>query len=378
MDINGFAEPGFGPVADTFVANFSRAGDVGASVAVFVEGRPVVDLWAGLADDRSGRTWERDTVVGVFSCSKGVMAALANRLIQDGALDPDQTVASYWPEFAAAGKESITVRQLLSHQAGLPAIDGVFTLAEALSWDPIVEALASEAPQWEPGTKHGYHMRSFGWLVGELVRRVTGVDPAKGVQSIVAEPLGLDLWLGMPPSQQGRCARLVTPDPSTSLDLSALFEPGTLQARVFTGPSDLFHYDEMWNSAEIRAAVIPSSGMITNARSMARLYAACVGPVDGFRLLEPATVDAAATPQATGPDAILSIPTSFGLGFMVGPSLPPSCRPTSFGHGGAGGSLGFSDRDGAIGFGYAMTRMRLDLEDRRAEDLAAAVYRSLG
>lgn len=378
MEIHGFAEPGFGPVADTFAANFSRAGDVGASVAVFVEGRPVVDLWAGLADDRSGRAWERDTVVGVFSCSKGVMAALANRLIQDGALDPDETVASYWPEFAAAGKGSITVRQLLSHQAGLPAIDGEFTLAEALSWNPIVEALAAEAPQWEPGTKHGYHMRSFGWLVGELVRRVTGADPTDCVRSMIAEPLGLDLWLGMPTSQQDRCARLMTPDPATSPDLSAFFGPGTLQARVFSGPSDLFHYDEMWNSPEIRSAVIPSSGMITNARSMARMYAACVGPVDGYRLLDSPTVDAATTPQATGPDAILYIPTSFGLGFMLGPSLPPSCRPTAFGHGGAGGSLGFADRDGAIAFGYAMTRMRLDVEDRRAGDLVAAVYRSLG
>lgn len=377
IDIQGSVEAGFEPVVDAFAANFSDSGDVGACVAVYVDGRPMVDLWAGVADAVTARPWERDTVVGVFSCSKGVMATLANLLIREGTLDPDQPVARYWPEFAAGGKESVTVRQLLSHQAGLAAIDGDFTLDEALSWDPVVEALARATPQWEPGTRHGYHMRSFGWLTGELVHRVSGSRPEDLVRTRLADPLGLDLWLGMPVAEQDRCARLLPPEP-TGIDLSAVFPPGSLPARVFTGPSDLFHYDEMWNSARIRAAVIPSSGMITDARSLARLYSSCVSDVDGIRLLDDPTVRAAATAQASGPDAILSIPTAYSLGYMVGPSLPPVCRPGSFGHAGAGGSLGFADPAARVAFGYAMNRMRLDLDDRRSADLAAAVYRALG
>ena len=377
MELHGFAEAGFGPVADVFRANFERQGDVGANVALYAGGRPVVDLWAGTADPGTGRAWDGDTVVGVFSCSKGVMATLVNVLIQDGGIDPDQPVARYWTGFEAAGKETVTVRQLLSHQAGLAAIDGDFTLDQALAWDPIVEALAGAAPQWPPGSRHGYHMRSFGWLTGELVRRVTGQEPRDALRSRVAEPLGLALWLGMAPAEQDRCARLLPPEP-TGIDLEELFAPGSLQARVFTGPSGLFHYDEMWNSPRIRAAVIPSSGMITDGRSLARLYAGCVGEVDGVRLLDAGTAAAAAATQAEGPDEILSVPTAFGLGYMVGPSLPPACRPGAFGHGGAGGSLGFADPEARIGFGYAMNRMRLDLDDTRAADLAAAAYRCLG
>ena len=376
MDVHGYAAEGFGPVADAFEANFERGGDVGANVAAYVDGEIKVDLWAGLADASTGVQWRRDTVVGVFSCSKGVMATLANLLIQAGDLDPDQTVAHYWPEFAASGKADITVRQLLSHQAGLAAIDGEFTLEEALAWDPIVEALASAAPQWKPGERHGYHMRSFGWLTGELVRRATGEPPDEALRKRVVEPLELELWLGMPDAEQGRCARLIPPEP-TGIDLVQIFGPGSLAARVFTGPSDLFHYDEMLNSPRLRRAVIPSSGMITNGRSLARLYASTVSAVNGVRLLQGATVAAAASPQAEGPDAILAIPTAFGLGYMVGPTLPPACPSGAFGHGGAGGSLGFADPGAELGFGYAMNRMRLDLEDTRAADLVAAVYNCL-
>jgi CubicO group peptidase (beta-lactamase class C family) len=376
MDLQGFADERFGPVADAFAANFESPGDVGAAVAAYVDGKLVVDVWAGLADGVTRRRWDRDTVVGVFSCSKGVMATLVNLLIQEGALAPDQPVARYWPEFSAAGKESITVRQLLSHQAGLAAVDGDFTLEEVLSWGPVVEALGAATPQWEPGTRHGYHMRSFGWLTGELVRRVTGQTPGVALEQRITAPLGLDLWLGMPDSEQHRCARLIPPDP-TGVDLTAIFRPGSLQARVFTGPSDLFHYDEMWNSPRIRAAVIPSSGMITDARSLARLYAACVSTVDSVRLLDDDTVAAAATPQAQGPDAIIAVETAYGLGYMLGPTLPPTCPDGSFGHGGAGGSLGFADPKARLSFAYVMNRMRLDLDDTRASDLTAALYRCL-
>ena len=178
-DVEGWVEPGFEAVRDAFVANFAEHGEVGAAVSAYVDGRPVLDLWGGVADPATGRRWSDDTVVPVFSSTKGVTAVGANLAIERGLLDPEATVATYWPEFAAAGKESITVGQVLSHQAGLPLVEGDFTLDEVLSWEPVVSALAAQAPLWPPGSQHGYHMRSYGWLVGELLRRVTGVSPGQ-------------------------------------------------------------------------------------------------------------------------------------------------------------------------------------------------------
>ncbi|MDA8276199.1 MAG: serine hydrolase [Actinomycetota bacterium] len=378
MDISGFAAVGFGPVADAFAANFVRGGDVGAAVTVYRSGRPVVDLWAGVADQGEGRQWAEDTVVTVFSCSKGVLAVLANLAIERGLLDPDRPVAAYWPEFAAAGKEAVTVRQVLSHQAGLPHVEGTFTVEQVLAWEPVVDALAAEAPQWPPGTRHGYHVRSFGWLVGELLRRVTGLPPDRLLAAWLAGPLGLDFWYGVPEAELARCARLVPPDP-TGVDLAEVLGPGSLALEVLTGPSDLFHYDEMWNTTQLRRAVIPSSGGVGDARSLARLYAACVGDVEGAaRVLSPGTVAAATEPQVSGKDAILGVHSAWGLGFAVMPFLPGAAGPASFGHGGAGGSAAFADPEAGIGFAYVMNRMRMDTDDRRAEDLVAAVYAALG
>jgi CubicO group peptidase (beta-lactamase class C family) len=250
-------------------------------------------------------------------------------------------------------------------------------LDEALSWFPIVEALAVQPTDWEPGSKHGYHMRSFGWLAGELIRRITGLLPGEAYRRRVAEPLGLSAWIGMPESEQVRCARLMPP-PSNTAAPADVFGPDSLQARVFTGPSDLFHYDEMWNRRAIRSAMIPSSGGIADARALARMYAACLGPVGGIRLLDAVTVAKAAEHLSAGPDFILGAPSGFGLGYAIGPSLPPRAGPNAFGHPGAGGSLGFADPDAGIGFGYVMNRMRMDGEDTRAADLAAAVYGVVG
>ena len=375
MELHGYCAEGWGKLADAFVACFEEQGDVGAAVAVVAGGTTVVDLWAGAADATTGRQWERDTVVGVFSCTKGVMATLVNLLIQEGRIDPEAPVATYWPEFAANGKGDITVRTLLSHQAGLAAIEGTFTLDEALDGAPVAAALAAQATNWEPGTKHGYHMRSFGWLTGELVRRVTGAGPSQLVRERLVEPLGLSLWVGMPEADQVRCARLIPP--SSSIDVASSLGADSLTARAFTGPSDLFHYDEMWNDPKVRAAVIPSSGGITDAISLARLYGACAGEVDGVRLLSPGTAAAAAEVQASGTDAVLLVPTGYGLGYGVGPSLPPACPTGAFGHGGAGGSLGFADPAAGLGFGYVMNRMRLDPDDARAASLAEAAYACL-
>jgi CubicO group peptidase (beta-lactamase class C family) len=321
VEVQGRTEPGWGGVADIFARNFAEQGDVGANVAVYRDGEVVVDLWGGSADADHDVAWEAETVSNVFSCSKGLLATVANMLIQEARLDPAAPVARYWPEFAANGKADITVGTVLSHQAGLAAIAGEFTLDEALSWTPVVEALAAQATGWVPGTRHGYHMRSFGWLTGELIRRVTGTMPGEVFARRIAGPLGLSAWIGMPVAEQHRCARLIPPDPSR-VSFAELFGADSLQARVFTGPSGLFHYDDMWNRTEIRSAEIPSSGGIADARSLARMYAACVGEVDGVRLLTEATAADAAVTRAAGPDEVLMVPTAFGLGYMVAGAFP--------------------------------------------------------
>src|SRR3954463_2624110 len=312
VDIEGTVDPGFEAVRDAFAANFSDHGEVGASVCVYVDGRPVVDLWGGVADPADGRPWTQDAIVPFFSSTKGVTAVAANLAIERGLLDPDDTVATYWPEFAEAGKESITVRQVLSHQAGLPLVEGTFTLDEALSWEPMVTALAAQAPLWPPGSQHGYHMRTYGWLVGELLRRVSGLSPGQFLRRQVADPLGLQFWVGLPDELERRVARLVPPANSLREAL-APFGDSLLLARVFGNPSDLFDYDDMWNTRALHACELPSSNGIGDARSLARMYASLIGdgvaPVSttekATRLLQPATVDAATLEQVRGPDAVI-------------------------------------------------------------------------
>jgi len=378
-DIGGWVETRFEPVLDAFTENFDARGDVGAAVCVYVDGRPVVDLWGGTADATTGKPWAPDSVVLVYSSTKGVTSVCANLLIERGRIDPGARVAEYWPEFAAAGKGEITVAQLMSHQAGLPFVEGDYSLAEVLSWDPMVRALAAQEPVWVPGTRHGYHMRTFGWLVGELVRRVDGRTIGTFWKEEIAEPLGLDFWIGLPESVEPRVARLVLPKE----DLAALLRqlgPGLLLARVFSNPSDLFGYNEMWDTRELHAAELPSSNGIGDARSLARLYASCVGEVDGVRLLQPSTIAAATVEQACGKDEVLMIESCFGLGFMLGKSFGAANARSAFGHAGAGGSLAFADPDAGIGFGYVMNDLRFDVTegDPRSESLVRAMYGCLG
>lgn len=374
-DVQGRVEPGWGAVADTFSVNFATAGEIGANVAVYHRGRPVVDVWGGVCDVQTGATWRSSTLANYFSCTKGMTATLAHRLVERGALDLDRPVAHYWPEFAGNGKEAVTVRMVLAHRAGLVDIPGTFTLAEVLAAKPVAAALAAQVPDWPPDTRHGYHMRSFGWLVGELVERRTGVPPGVAWRREIAEPLGLDAWIGLPAVDHVRCARLITPPPEEPT-LADRFGADSLPGRVFVGPSGLFHYDEMWRRPDVLSAAIPSSGGVGTAGALARMYAACVGPVGGVRLLADATIAAAAVPHSVGPDAVLGVDTAFGLGYMVGSSLPPECGPHAFGHPGAGGSLAFADPDAGLAFGYVTNRMLPDGRDPRALSLVAAAYRA--
>ena len=373
VDIGGWVEADFEPVLDAFADNFDTHGEVGAAVCLYVDGRAVVDLWGGTADATTGTPWKSDSVVLVYSSTKGVTAVCANLLIERGVLDPTATVASYWPEFGAAGKEAITVAELLSHQAGLPLVEGDYTLDEVLAWEPMVRSLAEQQPIWPPGTRHGYHMRTFGWLVGELIRRVDDRTAGTFLREEIADPLDLDFWIGLPEEIEPRVARLVMP----KNDLGALLKkhaPELLLTRVFSNPGDLIGYNDMWNTRALHAAELPSSNGIGDARSLARLYASCIGEVDGVRTLQPATVTAATVEQACGEDTVLMTASCFGLGFMLGKSFGTANPKTAFGHAGAGGSLAFADPATGICFGYVMNELRFDPKgDPRSESLVRAV-----
>ena len=379
MAVDGYVATEFEPVLDAFAQNFDGRGEVGAAVCVYFDGQPVVDLWGGLADPTSGAAWQEDTLVLVYSATKGVTATCANLLVQRGLLDPEATVATIWPEFAANGKAKITVGQVMSHQAGLPYVEGDFTLEESLSWTPVVDALAAQAPIWEPGTKHGYHMRTYGWLVGEIIRRADPQHRRPGAfwREEIADDLGVDFWIGLPEELEPRVARLVPPRTDLRKALEA-FGDELLLARVFSNPSGHFNYDDMWNTRQLHAAELPSSNGIGNARGLARLYASCIGSIDGHRTLSAETVAGATLERACGQDEVLMTESCFGLGYMLGRSFGPANPPDAFGHAGAGGSLAFADPDTGVAFAYVMSDLRFDAEsDPRSVELVRAVYRVL-
>jgi CubicO group peptidase (beta-lactamase class C family) len=381
-EISGRVAPGFERVREAFAENFARRSEVGAALCVLRDGAPVVDLWGGVADAASGRAWEEDSLAVVFSTTKGVTATCVHHLVERGLLDLEATVASYWPEFAAQGKAGITLCDVLSHRAGVPVVEAELTLEQVCAWDPVCEAIAAQAPIWEPGTRHGYHVRTYGWILGEVVRRATGATLGSYLAKEIAGPLGLDLHLGLPLEHESRVAAMLAPlEPSDPKEIALrerVMGPDTLMGRALTGPSNLFRYGPMWNRRMLHATEMPSSNGIASARGIARLYAALVGEVDGRRLLAPASVDRARALEVEGPDAVIRVPTRFGLGYMLPPSLAPSCPEGCFGHPGAGGSLGFADPEARVGFGYVMNQMQLGLTgDARAASLVESVYACL-
>lgn len=339
-----------------------------------------------------GGTYRADTLQLVFSTTKGWTAILANLLVQRGHLDVDAPVASYWPEFAAEGKSEIPVRWLLTHQAGLAYPTEPCTFDEVLDWDRITAKLARSTPLWEPGTAHGYHAVTYGFLVGEVLRRITGRTVGQLLADEATGPLGLDAWIGLPAEEEPRVEPLsggLTPDiPDADPARRALIEqfmgPDTMLGRALTCHGAL--EGNVFNRPELRAAEIPAANGVCDARSLSRLYAAVIGDVDGDerfragkRLLDPATVAAASTTQTTGNDLVLFFETTFGLGFMTSSPFAPYGGPRGFGHAGAGGSVGFADPEHGIGFGYVMSEMQANLSgDPRTRALVAAVYDAIG
>ena len=373
MEIGGSVQPGFERVREAFAQNFSEHGDVGAACCIYRDGHPVVDIWGGLADPSTGRPWQRDTLQLVFSAAKGPTAVCIHRLAEEGRLDIDAPIARYWPEFATAGKQHITTRMVLTHRAGLAAVAGDLTLGQVLAWDPVVAAIAAQPPEWEPDTAHGYHARSFGWILGEIIRRISGDSPGRHLARTICDPLGLDYWVGLPAAEIGRCARLLPPDAAHSA--AALLGASSLTARVMSGPSGLFGYNEMWNRPEMLMAEMPSTNGVGSARALAKLYAACCDEVDGIRLLQPATLEAASRVASRGPDLVVLVETCFGLGFSLPPMLGAGVGPRAFGHPGAGGSLAFADPEPNVSFAYVTNRMRFDpAGDPRVTGLLRALY----
>ena len=394
-EIGGTVEPGFEAVADAFRANFEEHGEVGASTAVYVGGRRVVDLWGGVADPDAGTPYTEDTLQLVFSTTKGATAACANLLAQRGDLDVDAPVGEYWPEFKAAGKADIPVRWLLCHKAGLPYVDATLTLEEALAWEPMVRALEAQAPVWEPGTAHGYHATTYGWLVGEVVKRISGKSLGTFFRDEIAEPLGLELWIGLPDDQQHRVAPLIQrgllgsgdddapPDPAVAQLIEQFMGPDTLLGKALAAPNGVFNGAEGgMNNPAIRSAELPAFNGVTNARSVARLYAGLSGTVEGgpaAPLLDADQVAKASERQTFGPDKCLYFESTFGLGFFVASPFAPYGGPKAFGHTGMGGSVGFTDPDHGIGFGYVMNKMGMSLNgDPRSGGLIRAVYAAIG
>jgi CubicO group peptidase (beta-lactamase class C family) len=386
-EIGGKVESGFEGVADAFARNFAEHGEVGAATSVYVAGRKVVDLWGGVADAEAGTPYAEDTLQMVFSTTKGATAACANLLAQRGDLDVDAPVASYWPEFKAAGKGDIPVRWLLCHKAGLPYVDAQLTLRDALAWDPVIRALEAQAPVWEPGTAHGYHATTYGWLVGEVIRRVSGRSVGTFFAEEIAGPLGLEFWIGLPDDQQHRVAPLVSWGKPKDAAMAELLEqfmgPDTMLGKALGAPSMVFtEEDGVWNRPEVRAAEIPAANGVTNARSLARLYAGLTGTVEGGPsepLLTADQVAKASERQTSGPDKVLMLETTFGLGFFTASEMARYGSTASFGHTGAGGSVGFTDPENGIGFGYVMNRMLQSLTgDPRSAGLIGAVYDAIG
>jgi CubicO group peptidase (beta-lactamase class C family) len=373
--IDGLCDPRFARVRDAFCVNFEKRGEPGAAVAVSLDGRVVVDLWGGWTDRARATPWRRDTLVNVFSVSKAFCTICALRLVERGLVDLDAPLAACWPEFAAAGKETITLRHVLSHRAGMAAVRRELPDGAALDWQAITAALAEQKPWWEPGNAHGYHVNTFGFLVGEVVRRIAGKTLGTMLREEIAGPLGADVHIGLPASEHARVAEFLWPSAAPARPPIA-------------NDLDLMRWNAYWNppgisgsnwvnTAAWRLAEIPSTNGHATARGVARVYAALAnwGALDGIRILEEPSLRAALVEHSNGTDLVSGRQTCFGLGFqLTHPERPLGPNPNALGHFGAGGALGFCDPDAGIAFGYVTNDMGPRWQNPRNRALIDAVF----
>lgn len=384
--IAGFCDPAFAEVGEAFEANFRERGETGASLCVNAHGRSVVDLWGGVRDPESGAPWKRDTVSVVFSCTKAATAICAHMLVDRGLLDLDAPVMRYWPQFAGAGKEDITVRMLLNHTASLPAFRDRLKPGAFYDWEYMVERLEQEPPFWPPGSHVAYHMMTFGWTVGEVIRRISGRTVGQLFREEIAGPLQLDFHIGAPEELETRIAPvsafMTSGDEIRSPFAEAIMSDGSPVPRLAflnTGRHDA-------NSVAAHKAELGGIGGIANARALAAMFAPLV-PGSPVQLLSRGRIDAMREVSSESDcDETLRIPTRFGEGFMLAidnPDLPPGnalrIGPGAFGHVGIGGSVGFADPEAGLAFGYTMNRLGGGvLLNERGQSLVDATYKSLG
>ena len=371
--------PGWESVRDAFVEGFDKGEEHGAQVAVYHRGTCVVDLVGGWKDKDHTEPYGEDALQVVFSTTKGITSLAVAMCVEQGLIDYDAPVSKYWPEFAAQGKNNITVAQLLSHRAGLYTVDGPITLEEALHWDTVTQRLADTSPRFEVDSTHGYHAITFGWLAGELVRRATGKSLGTFVRDHIVSPLGADFHIGLPERLEPRVARLLAhPIPKFPPDIARIMmersAPGTKGAEAL-GLNGAFG-PGAFNKPEVHQSEIPGANGIGNARSLARIYAAAVGEVDGVRLLGDEVRHRATTSNTPEGemDVVLISETVFAMGFMLHCDRSLFSGPQAFGHNGAGGSVSFADPERTMGFSYVMNTMMTvyDEDPRRARLIRAA------
>jgi CubicO group peptidase (beta-lactamase class C family) len=377
IGISGAVAPGFERVLDRFAANFERDDayrEVGASLAVYRGETLVVDLWGGWRDAEQTVPWTPDTLVNVWSTTKGVTAIAVARLVDQGRLDYAAPVARYWPEFAQNGKAAITVSQLLSHQAGLPGFAEPTPLEDFYDWETITRRLAAQAPMWEPGTKNSYHAMTFGFLAGELIRRASGLAIGSFLAREVAGPLDADVFIGLPAAEEARVAPLIAPRIAAPFDLDAM-APEAVAALTNPLMEPTLANDRAW-----RAAEIPAGNGQATARGLARLYAAMAngGTLDGVRLMGPETVEAMIEVQTERADLMLGVAPRWGRGVTRNAVGVYGPEPLAFGHAGWGGSFGCGDTKAKVAIGYVLNQMgdRV-VGDPRSTGLCEAVYACL-
>ncbi len=373
-EVHGSCDPRFEKMREILAANLQSGADVGASAAVMLDGEMVVDLWGGFADEARTAPWQADTITNVWSSTKTMMALSALMLFDRGELDFDAPVAQYWPEFAANGKEGVLVRHLMSHTSGVSAWAQPVQVSDIYDWEKSTSMLAAQAPWWEPGTASGYHALNQGHLVGEVIRRITGMKLGEFFRTQVAEPLGVDFHIGLAPSEFGRVANVIPPPP-LPIDIS-LLDPDMIVVKTFTGPAP--DASEAWTS-QWRQADIGAANGHGNARSVALAQSAISngGVVNGVRLLSQGAIDQIFRVQSDGPDHVLMMPVKFGIGFgLPNETVPhlPAGRKVCF-WGGWGGSAVVNDLDNRMTVTYTMNRMAEGLlGDDRGFSLIRAAF----
>lgn len=375
MAVDGAFDARFAAVRDAFATCFEEHGERGGAVCVVADGKVVVDLWGGVLD-AAGRPWAPDTLVDVFSVGKALVATAAARLVGQGRLDLDVPLAARWPAFAAEGKAGVTLRHVLAHTAGLPAIRAPLD-ADAV-YDParMRDALAAEAPFWEPGTRVGYHVNTFGFLAGAPIEHATGRSIGRYLREEVCGPLGADLHVGLEGRELARCATFVWPAQTVGRVLGGGPE---LQRLAYLNPPT-FSGVGVVNEERWRRCEHPSANAHGSARGIARLYAALAagGSLDGYEVCDRSALAAATEEASAGDDVVLGRPSRFGLGFqLTQPQRPIGCSPLGFGHFGAGGSLGFADPACGLAFGYVTSTMGPRWQNPRNRALTDAVAASL-